>query len=370
MYTNSPFTYAATSFKDSISSSQRGRAISVKELYPNAARVVFGDSTKRVKIHDANFAFLKTELAKLHKKTYEPLNNSTWAKDVPTDVGGGFVDYVEYFTVDWNVMLNEFRNSAGNNSNYMPRVNAGMTQNRAQVYTFEVGYDLRFIELEKMKKVALSKSLEQIYKSAIQVGWDLFLQRVAYTGINGQVGLFNNDAHCLVNTIDNTSTTGQGFAGLDDLAVTSFFNGVFKKYLEESNMNAAVLPDTFLVPTFVGSDLQDRMNILYTSTLRDFIIEHNLAKSESDGAAKITINSRPALNTLGVAGKGRIVAYKKDKEYVRLDIPYQMQHYITLPNIERMSYTTAFVGQVSQIQMPYNVNNTDLGIVTYWDFAK
>ena len=126
MYTNSPFTYASTSFKDSISSSQRGRAISVKELYPNAARVVFGDSTKRVKIHDANFAFLKTELAKLHKKTYEPLNNSTWAKDVPTDVGGGFVDYVEYFTVDWNVMLNEFRNSAGNNSNYMPRVNAGL----------------------------------------------------------------------------------------------------------------------------------------------------------------------------------------------------------------------------------------------------
>ena len=59
-----------------------------------------------------------------------------------------------------------------------------------------------------------------------------------------------------------------------------------------------------------------------------------------------------------------------EKEYVRVDMPYPMQHYITLPNIERMGYTSAFVGQVSEIQMPYNVNSTDLGIVTYWDFTN
>ena len=32
-------------------------------------------------------------------------------------------------------------------------VNAGLNQKRVNVYTFEVAYDLRFIELEKMKKV-------------------------------------------------------------------------------------------------------------------------------------------------------------------------------------------------------------------------
>ena len=67
-------------------------------------------------------------------------------------------------------------------------------------------------------------------------------------------------------------------------------------------------------------------------------------------------------------------AYEKDKSFVRLDIPYPMQHFITLPNIERMSYTSAFVGQVSEIQMPYNDGKTggenDLGVVSYYDFTK
>ena len=135
-------------------------------------------------------------------------------------------------------------------------------------------------------------------------------------------------------------------------------------------MNITILPDTFLVPTFVGSDLTSRFSSLYTSTLRKFILEHNLGIDESDGNVKITIASRPTLNTLGTAGHGRIVAYKKSKEYVRIDMPYPMQHYITLPNIDKMSYTSAFVGQVSEIQMPYNTSNSELGIVTYWDFVK
>ena len=51
-------------------------------------------------------------------------------------------------------------------------------------------------------------------------------------------------------------------------------------------------------------------------------------------------------------------------------MPYPMQHYITLPNIDKMSYTSAFVGQVSEIQLPYNTSNEELGIVTYYDFTK
>ena len=47
-----------------------------------------------------------------------------------------------------------------------------------------------------------------------------------------------------------------------------------------------------------------------------------------------------------------------------------MQHYITLPNIEKMSYTSAFVGQVSDVQLPYNTDSASLGVVTYWDFTN
>lgn len=355
-------------FVDSVPSSNRGKTISVRQAFGSqAARAYLKDTH----IHDANFAFLTTTLAKLHEQLYEPKFFVTYANDIPVDVGGGFVDYVEYYTVDWAGIMNEFRNVVGNNANYIPRVNAGLSQKKVNVFTFEVAYDLRFVELEKMKKLTLQKSIQEIYSNAIVAGWDLFVQKVAYVGINGTTGLFNAP-NVLTTTIDNNTIAdgAYGFEGLDDAAVVSFFNGVFETYLKDSNMNISILPDTFLVPTKVGKDLSSRFSELYTSTLRKFILEHNLGSDESDGAVKISIFSRPDLDTLGTGNHGRIVAYKKDKSFVRLDMPYPMQHYITLPNIDKMSYTSAFVGQVSQIQLPYNVNDTELGVVTYWDFSK
>lgn len=366
-----PSTVTNNFFVDNVAASKRGKAFSIKDMYgPRQQRSFCNDA----KVHDANFAFLTTTLAKLHKTLYEPQYFVTWTKDIPVETGGGFVDYVEYYTVDWAGIMSEFRNVVGNNANYIPRINAGMTQKRVNVFTFEVAYDLRFVELEKMKKLTLQKSIQEIYQNAITAEWDLFVQKVAYTGLNaGTSGLFNSDDKVQVNTIDNTTAadpdaTGNGFEGMSDDAVVSFFNGVIATYLKNSNMNIGLLPDTFLVPTFVGADLTSRFSPLYTDTLRNFIVRHNLGTAESESDKKIRIVSRPDLDTLGVGGAGRIVAYKNNKTFVRIDIPYPMQHYVTLPNIDKMSYTSAFVGQVSEVQMPYNTSADEFGVVTYWDF--
>lgn len=356
------------SFKDSISASNQGKAISVTDMYPNMT-VIPGVTNK--KVHDANFAFLSTSLAKMHEGLYEPLYWVTYTRDIDIDVGGGFVDYVSYLTVDWAGIQNEFRNLTGNNANYIPRVNAGLNKKTVNVYTFEIAYDLRFVELEKMKQVQIQKSIEDIYQNAIVAGWDLFVQKVVYQGIAGGASLFNHP-NVMKFTIDNSAATAanKGFKGMDDTAVVAAFNAIFEYYLSHSNGNLSVLPDRFLVPVFVGSDLSGRMNELYTSTLRKFITDHNLSVDESDGANKVVIESRPILNTMGVGGHGRIVAYKKAKQFERVDMPYPMQHFITLPNIERMGYTSAFVGQVSEVQLPYSTSEDELGPISYWDFTK
>jgi hypothetical protein len=351
---------------DSRASKNRGRALNIGDMYSlKTKQAVVGDT----KVHDANFAFLSTTLAKLHKTLYEPMYYVTWTKDVPFDNGGGFVDYVEWHSVNWAGIVDNNRNLVGNNVNYIPRVNAAMTQHLAKVYTYEVAYDLRFVELEKMKKLTLQKSIQDIYNDVIVAGWDLFVQDVAYTGIADDKGLFNSDSIVLTSTIDNSATTGKGFEGMADDAVVSFVNGVFEKYFEESNMNVNIIPDTILVPTFMMKDLVSRFSSMYTSSLYNFIKEHNLGVAQAGKSIELTIEGRPALNALGVAGKGRVVAYKKNKQFVRIDIPYQMQHYITLPNIDKAAYTSIFLGQVSQVQLPYNTSDAELGIVTYWDFT-
>lgn len=354
-------------FTDNVAPEMRGTTVSIKDMISNkkALSIYVHDS----KVHDANFAFLSTSLAKLHTKLYEPKWNTTYARDVAINVGGGFVDYVEYFTVDWAGIMNEFRNVVGNNANYIPRVNAGLNQKRVNVFTWEVAYDLRFVELEKMKKVQLQKSIEEIYKNIIVAGFDLFVQKIAYLGTAGGTGLFNS-SKVYTGTIDNSTATGAGFTGMSDEDVLSFFNGVISYYLANSNMNLKLVPNRFLVPSYVGKDLSSRMNALYTANLRKFITEHNLYSDESDNEEKLVIESRSDLDTLGAANKGRIVAYRKEEEFVRIDMPYPMQHFITLPNIDKHAYTSAFVGQVSEIQMPYNTAAAELGAVSYWDFTN
>ena len=358
-------------FAESIEPDKRGHLISLNDgLHDNVMSVIFGDKGSATrKIHDANFAFLSTSLAKLHEKLYEPKHFVTYAKDINIDVGGGFVDYVESFSVNWAGIMNEFRNVTGNNANFIPRVNAGLVQNKVNVYTFQVAYDLRFIEMKKMDKIRLQKSLETIYSDIIGTGFDFFAQKVAYTGINNDTGLFNSDDKVMTSTIDNSETSGEGFEGLTDTAIVSFFNGVFQTCLIESGMNPAVLPNKFLVPTFVGRDLTSRMSALYTSTLRQFILDHNLGNDETSGELKITIESRPQLDNAGTLGKGRIIAYRNEKDFVRMDMPFPLQHFITLPNIERMAYTSAFVAQISAMQFPYSTSNTEFGPISYWDFT-
>lgn len=357
-------------FVESVPAANRGKTFSLKDMFGSAMnnKAFVGDA----KVHDANFAFLTTTLAKLYTNLIEPKYWVTWSADIDQDVGGGFVDYISMYEVNWAGIMNEFRNLMGNNANYIPRVNAGLSQKKVNVYTFEVAYDLRFVELEKMKKLDIQKSIQDIYNNAIVAGFDLFAQNVAYLGIQGSTGLFNSDSKVLTTTIDNSaaSAANVGFKGMTDDSVVSFFNGVIASYLENSNMNLGILPNRFLVPTFVGQDLTGRMSALYTSSLRKYIIDHNLASDESEGSVKISIVSRPQLNTLGTGGHGRIVAYRKEKQFARIDVPYPMQHYITLPNIDKMAYTSAFVAQISEVQLPYNTSNSELGVVTYWDFTK
>lgn len=359
--------YDSNFFKDSIPGSIRGKCYSVKDAVK--AEILSAYITDE-KVHDANFAFLQTTLAKLYTYNIEPMHYVTYTKDVNIDYGGGFVDYVEYFTIDWAGIMNQYRNVVGNVANMIPRVNAGMTQNRVKVFTFEVAYDLRFIDLQKYNQLTLAKSIEQIYADIINAGWDLYCQDIVYLGAAGGTGLFNSDDKVMKTMIDNNSATDHFFNGVSDDEIVSFFNGIFAKALEESGMNPFVVPDTILVPTPVGKDLSSRMSALYTASLRSFIVNHNLAYDETDGANKLVIASRPQLNTLGTGGHGRIVAYNNKKAFVRVDVPYPLQHFITLPNIDKMSYTSAFVGQISEIQLPYNTKNTEFGAVQYWDFSK
>lgn len=326
-------------------------------------------------LHDANFAFVQTALAKLHEKVYEPKWNTTYAQDIPIKVGGGLVDFVEYFTVEWAGQGNR-TTLVGNNINQIQRVNAKATANKVDVFTYEIAYGLKFVEIEKLNKVNFTKSLEAIYKDAIVAGFDIFVNQIAYEGANGNDGLFTSDDRVPVSVIPagTLSPSSQGFAQMTDGEIVALINGIISDSLIQSNMNLSLIPDTFLMPVEDATELTSRFSTLYTATLREFIMGHNMGKDETEAANimdyKLKLKGRPQLSDAGTNSHGRIVAYRYNEDFLRLDIPYAISLYITLPDITQAEYVSLFVGQVSQIQMPYNTDESDLTApIKYYDFA-
>lgn len=366
--------FEAVSLRDSKMSiastvEQNKKGVSLRDANPGLYR-----SLGKTKVHDANFAFVMTELSKLHKKVYEPKFNTTYAQDVPIEVGGGMVDFVDYFTVEWAGMPDDTQNLTGNNVNIIPKVNAKLNHKKVNVYNFEIAYDIKFIEIDKLNKLNFQKSIEAIYKDAILAGWDMFCDKLAYEGPNGNDGLFTSE-NVLTTVIPRGTQdpTATGFEQMTDSEIVSAINGILSFYLINTNNNIDLLPDVFLLPSNDASELSSRFSELYSNTLRSFLMQFNVGIDEAVAAGfedyKIKFRGRSRLNGAGSNNAGRIVVYKFNKDYVRMDIPYPVQVYYTGPNTDKMCYTTYFVGQASQIQFPYTPSKEDISPITYWDFT-
>jgi hypothetical protein len=353
--------------------SETKRGISFADISPSGFRKIYPNESAR-KLHDGNFAFVMSNLSKLHTKVYEPKWNTTYAQDVSVVIGGGLVDFVDFFSVEWSGMPTTAQNLTANNVNIIPRVNAKLNHEKVNVYNFEIAYDMKFIEIDKLNKVNFQKALDAIYKDAILAGWDIFCDKIIYEGADGTNGLLTSDSKVKVSVVPQgtADATQDGLKAMTDTEIVGLFNGILSYYLINSNNNINLLPDTFLLPTVDATELSSRFSTLYTATLREFLMNHNVGIDEAQAAGfnyKINIKGRSRLNGAGTLKAGRIVAYKKDEDFVRVDIPYPVQSYYTGPNIDKMCYSTYFVGQVSDVQLPYNKSANELGAVTYWDLT-
>lgn len=344
-------------------------AFSVKDIAPSYHR---GLSPQGRKIHDAGFAFLQNSLAKIDKEVYKPLSNVTYQIDAKgcIEVGSELVDSVEYYSEDYTGLADTINNLFGAKGNVIPTVTGGLIQGTVKVHTFQIAKEISFFELEKLAGKNIPVSIESVYQNLVQTAWDLFVNRAFYTGVGDEGGLLN---HSKVKVEIVAGLTTAQIAAASDATMVALINTMLKKHLENTNYNPELLPDTLIAPMAVVEKLANSVNALYTDYLINFLTTHNLIAAYARGVGindyKLNIVGRAQANTQGTAGVGRFVLYKKDKRFLKLHIPYDFKAFHTGPDMTTFSYRTLFIGQVAQLQLPYNESNLIQGAVTYWDFS-
>jgi hypothetical protein len=335
--------------------------LSLKEMYPAYYNIL---SATQKKAHDEGFATLTNRLAKVDPTVYEPIIFTTYRKDFAAiEASNELVDNIEYYATDYKGLVDDINNIVATRNDVVPKVSAGLNQAKVPVFLFQLTYVLKFAELEKLNKKSLPISIEQVYQKAAAAGFELFVDRVSHLGMGIHGGLFNS--------ADVEITTGiasqAGIAALTDAQIIALVNTPIKNFLSETNYNIEMMPDTFRVPTWFVAELQNRNSTLYTQSLYDYVLEHNLgtaaAKAHGITGYKFTLEGRPQLDAIGTVNKGRVVVYKNDGRFVKLHIPYAFQAYMTQPDMTELGYVTLFLAQVSAPQIPY------AQAIHYYDFT-
>lgn len=332
---------------------------------------------EKAKLYDAGFSFLTSQLAVVDPHVYAPKANITYKDDIAIEQLKGFLDYVEYYTSDWGGVADDLNNVFANNANYIPRVNAGLYQNRLKIFTLEIAYDLRWIELEKLAKQKLPTTIEALYKDTIAIAWDLMVNRAVYTGIGGAGGLLTSSkvpvytlpiTNALLSVVDP-----QDGDYVTNEALLAILNGMAAIFMQADGYVLDFLPDTMLIPGKFREVLSSRTSALLAQNLQNYFAKNNAFIDEAQGNGlpdhKFKIVRRVWCDGVGEGGADRIVLYKNSPEFVKIWLK-DIAQYWSGPNPERLGTTTLFVGQVSEIQMPYSLSADTYGPVVYFDIPQ
>lgn len=338
--------------------------LSLKQMYPAYYELL---SPEKRKAHDEGFATLTNRLAKVDPTVYEPIIYTTYRKDFKAiEASNELVDNIEYYATNYSGLLDDINNIVATRNDIVPRVEAGLTQAKVPVFLFQLTYVLKFAELEKLNKKNLPIAIETVYQKAAAAGFELFVDRVSHLGMGVHGGLFNS-ADVDATTYATVTSVNVSDVATTDAMLIALINTPIKNFLSATNFNVEMMPDTILAPTWLIAELQNRNSTMYTNSLYDYVLDHNLgeaaARAHGIKGYKLSLEGRPMLDTIGTANKGRTVVYKNDGRFVKLHIPYAFQAYMTQPDMTELGYVTLFLAQVSAPQIPYNE------AIKYYDFT-
>lgn len=298
----------------------------------------------------SGMAFLEGELEKRDNKLNEPLSSVTWDRDIPVRTGGGWVDTISYFDVNYATSGGTARGFMNNDSNELPVVQAEIGKDLARTFTWGQIIKVPLIDQEKLSKIG--RSLDDILNKGLRLSHDKMLDENVYTGFDeyGSHGIINNPNI-------TTVTAAAGAAGkttwadktpdeiLDDINTALAATYVASEYDDNGMANHILLP--FEEYTHLATRKLDDgsgMSIL------KYLKENNIASQQG---IDLTIFPCKWCKSAGTGKTDRMALYRNDEDMLRFDITVPLKRTMSQISPEHLSYLTPYVTQFSEVYWPY-----------------
>lgn len=301
-------------------------------------------------------AFLVGELEKRDPRLLEPMQSTTWARDIVSVTGGGFVEYTSNYFVDYATTGANHRGIISGQTNAIPVLQANITKDNFKVFTWANNVKVPFIDQEKLRQIG--RSLDQIYDNGLRLNYNKFLDENVYTGLAeyGTEGLVNNSQI----TASMAAATGTGgstkFKDKTADQILADINQALTDAWANSGYDLDGIPNHIgVTPSIFSYLLSQKVSDAADKSILNYLLENNIAKSQGVDLTIVPMRQLIGMGTGSTAEEpvDRMVVYVNKEDKVHFDVTVPLQRVMTAPSVENLAYLSSYVSQVGQVKFLY-----------------
>jgi len=286
-----------------------------------------------------------------------PLENYTYFRDIPTPVGGGWMDYEIARNVDFRGAQD---NGTGTQSNDIRVLEYNMSQDTWPTIPYQV--NVRIPLVDSLKLAAANRSPQDLLDKAVRVDWNKSLDKRVYTGILGNSGMVNN-AQITAQTMPATGTGPSPlWSTKTPVNIYDDFNTMSYTAWINAGASPAAIPNRFLVAASRWQSLNQPMvigGVGVAMSVAEYIKKYGFA---ANFGVDIEIYPLPVwLETAGASGTKRLIAYRFDSDCLSFSLLQNIMRQGGPLSIQAGAFLMTYVANtgVVKVNRPQTIN--------YWD---
>ncbi|MDR0905768.1 MAG: DUF2184 domain-containing protein [Oscillospiraceae bacterium] len=296
-------------------------------------------------------AFLTSELAKRDTLIREPLNSTTYQRDIDIKVGGGWAKNINAMNIDFGVTggSNDGVISAGG-ANGIPVVQANLEDDIYKAHIFNIALRVGWIDAQRENFAG--RSLEDLLTDGIRIAYDKHMDANVYVGFAryGTSGLLNNPFVTAQNAATGDSGSTQ-FEGKTADEILADINSAIVAAWAASAYDRSAIPNHALMPYEQYSYIAtQKVSPLAEKTILTFLEENNIARKNG---SDLFIGATAYCKGTGAANTDRLVVYRNDRKFLGLDELVPLMRSMTSPNTDAFAYDTIYAANISEVEVFY-----------------
>lgn len=295
-------------------------------------------------------AFLTSELEKRDMLVRKPLTSFTYARDIPVQVGGGWVETVSSMNVGYGLTGGSGSSavSAGG-ANGIPIIQANIDKDLYKSHIFAVAMRIMFVDMQRSSLIG--RSLDQLLTDGVRMSYDKHMEQNVYIGLEeyGTTGLVNYPGA----VASNVASPGGNTAWRDKTPqeILDDVNAALTAAWAAAEYDTSAIPNHIILPyeqyLYV---MNTKVTELATETILDYIMKNNVA---SKNGSSLFVGGTNWCKGAGVGGTDRMVVYVNHERFLAVEELVPMSRVMTQPNAANVCYDSAYMANLSEVEIFY-----------------